>query len=363
MRFANRWPNHWHEWWSVRALPLAFAAVLFANVGSAAEAEKKKVEPSVAENQQKLEAAQKRLEEAAREVAALGAALSDEMVPPHVRSIHIRERAMLGINIGDRQDRDEGVEVLSVSPGGAAEAAGIKAGDVLLQAGGKQLKSEGGTSPREKLLGVLREAKPGDKVAVSYRRDGKVATATITTEAVKDRFFAMQPFAPGQMAKLEKLSNLAYWRSDGVFGSAELVSLTPKLGEYFGSEKGLLVVRAPADSRLQLQEGDVILDIDGRMPLSPSHALRILGSYQSGEKLKLNVLRMKKRMSVDITIPESAWDRTREGAHVFPHGEAYDFDVVVPAPPPVPAVAPMTPGVRVPKPRPAPIAGERDGPV
>ena len=44
----------------------------------------------------------------------------------------------------------------------------------------------------------------------------------------------------------------------------------------------------------------MIVDIDGRVPSSPSHALQILSSYQSGEKLKLNVLRMKKKLSFDI---------------------------------------------------------------
>ncbi len=97
---------------------------------------------------------------------------------------------------------------------------------------------------------------------------------------------------------------LAMMRAVGVFGSAELVPLTPKLGQYFGAEKGLLVVRAPADSRLKLEDGDVIVDIDGRTPTSPTHAFRILGSYQAGEQLKLGVLRMKKRMTFDVTIPD-----------------------------------------------------------
>src|SRR5690606_25573492 len=100
------------------------------------------------------------------------------------------------------------------------------------------------------------------------------------------------------------LPPLAAMRVVGVFGSAELVPLTPKLGQYFGTEKGLLVVRAPSDSRLRLEDGDVILDIGGRTPSSPTHAFRILGSYQAGEKLTLNVLRQKKKMSFDITIPD-----------------------------------------------------------
>ena len=63
----------------------------------------------------------------------------------------------------------------------------------------------------------------------------------------------------------------------------------------------------------------MIVDIDGRVPSSSSHALRILSSYQPGEKLKLNVLRMKKRMTFDITMPEDmrgTWERGLEhGLH------------------------------------------------
>ena len=83
--------------------------------------------------------------------------------------------------------------------------------------------------------------------------------------------------ADGRMRTACRASpNFAFMRAEGVFGSAELVPLTPKLGQYFGTEKGLLVVRAPDDSRLKLEDGDVIVDIDGRTPSSPSHALRIL---------------------------------------------------------------------------------------
>jgi hypothetical protein len=113
---------------------------------------------------------------------------------------------------------------------------------------------------------------------------------------------------------LGPLPQFAFARAEGVFGSAELVSLTPKLGQYFGTDKGLLVVRAPSDSRLKLEDGDVIVDIDGRTPANPAHAFRILGSYQPGEQLKLNVLRQKKRMTFEVTVPEDVW-QNREGAH------------------------------------------------
>src|SRR6202008_2959086 len=86
----------------------------------------------------------------------------------------------------------------------------------------------------------------------------------------------------------------------------ELATLTPQLGRYFGSDKGVLVVRAPADGALKLEDGDVILAIDGRQPSSGSHATRILASYQPGEKVTLRILRQHKTLDLEATVPEHA---------------------------------------------------------
>ncbi|HEY0939481.1 MAG TPA: PDZ domain-containing protein [Steroidobacter sp.] len=290
---------------TVRVALLAVAAA-FAMTATAAEVEKKS-EESQAKIEKKLEDARRRLDVAAREVAELSMSMSEHVMP----SVHhftrvMPQRAMLGINLGPRgEELSEGVPIVSVSPGGAAESAGLKAGDVLLAIGDKRLKRDGELSPRDVLLKQMGEVKPGEKVKVRYRRDNKVATATVTAQEPV-RLFATHPFGAGARAggPAMPLPPMAALRVAGVFGSTELVPLTPKLGHYFGTEKGLLVVRAPSDSRLKLEDGDVILDIDGRTPSSPTHALRILGSYQAGEQLKLNVLRQKKKMSFEITIPD-----------------------------------------------------------
>ena len=83
----------------------------------------------------------------------------------------------------------------------------------------------------------------------------------------------------------------------------ELATLTPRLGTYFGTEKGVLVVRSPPDGALKLEDGDVILAIDGRQPTSGSHATRILGSYQPGEKITLRIVRQHKTVDLEATVP------------------------------------------------------------
>jgi S1-C subfamily serine protease len=91
----------------------------------------------------------------------------------------------------------------------------------------------------------------------------------------------------------------------GRWNDLELVTLTPELGSYFGATDGLLVVRAPDEPSVGLQEGDVILDIAGREPTSPEHAMRILMSFEPGETVTFSIMRRQRRESVEYTIPGS----------------------------------------------------------
>ena len=75
------------------------------------------------------------------------------------------------------------------------------------------------------------------------------------------------------------------WRLEGL----QIVELTPVLGEYFGAEKGLLVIRAPDDEEIGLEEGDVIRMISGREFRDARQATRILRSYEPGEEVELEV--------------------------------------------------------------------------
>lgn len=86
-------------------------------------------------------------------------------------------------------------------------------------------------------------------------------------------------------------------------GTMQLTTLTPGLGHYFGTDHGVLVVRAPARGVLKLRDGDVILSIGGRVPASSSQAIRILTSYDPGEKIRLVILRDHHRAEISAIMP------------------------------------------------------------
>ncbi len=95
----------------------------------------------------------------------------------------------------------------------------------------------------------------------------------------------------------------------GPIGAMRVASLTPQLGRYFGTDHGVLVVRAPPRGVLKLQDGDVILSIGGRTPASGSQAIRILASYDPGEKIRLVILRKHRKIDIMTTLPMSPGGR------------------------------------------------------
>jgi S1-C subfamily serine protease len=213
---------------------------------------------------------------------------------------------MLGINIGGSPDLAEGVEVMGVSPSGPAADAGLKTGDVIVAIDGKPLMKSGDRAAGRQLIDQMRGLQPGQKVKVDYLRDGKKLSTTVTTVAAEPPLARMLrehlPMLEGMQIPPE-LQEMVHPGGRG-FRALELVPITPRLGQYFGTDKGLLVVKAPPVQGPGLEEGDVILSIGGRTPENPRHAFRILGSYQPGEKVKFEVLRQR-LLSLDVQMPEA----------------------------------------------------------
>lgn len=224
--------------------------------------------------------------------------------------------AMLGVALGGWTDGAvEGLNVMSVSPGGPAELAGLRSGDMLTTFNGDSLASESGQGSYGKLRELLAEVEPGSEVTVGYRRGDRRSEARIATGAWP------QVLAPLNGEWQERIAERARewagaansrrgtdmaWR----LGGLEIAELTPALGEYFGADRGLLVVRAPDDEDVPLEGGDIIRKIGGRNFKDARQATRILRSYEPGEEVELEVLRHKRSELVSFRLPERG--RARE---------------------------------------------------
>jgi len=253
----------------------------------------------------KLAEAQGRLEKAASDVAQLSSEIGGPLMDKFmVFNTDGAPQAVIGVQL-EAYSGKEGARIREVSPGGPADEAGLHVGDVITAINGADVKGE---SPARRVMHLMHKVAPESKVNVRVTREGKSRDFVVTARR-GPTFFGMQhpgipplpPIPPG-FPEVGGITTFGPVMIHGQLGDMELASLTPQLGRYFGTDKGVLVVRAPKD--FKLEDGDVILAIDGREPSSGSHATRILSSYQPGEKITIKVMRQQKTVNVDTTLPE-----------------------------------------------------------
>jgi len=216
-------------------------------------------------------------------------------------------RAYLGVAIeGEGKKGERGVKVLAVTPGGPADQAGMQAGDVITAINGQTLAGDESASAAKKLFAEMAKVKVGDEVKVDYLRGDESRSAQVVTDRLTGHAMMRLPI-PGASG-WEGTHHAEGGRGDDdhffahhgprALQGLELAALNPKLGEYFGTDHGVLVLEAPAG--LALEAGDVILRIGERSPKSPEHAYRILASYEKGEKAEVTVMRKKKEATISI---------------------------------------------------------------
>ncbi len=163
------------------------------------------------------------------------------------------QRAYLGINYAPDNLSDEvkkqegiltgdGVYVMDVTKDGAAAAAGIKKGDFITKINNTPVRSGA------EMVGQIATYRPGDKVRIGYRRDGKELASDVvlrnssgTTDVVKTSI-------------LDKLG-------------ADVSTIDAKLAKEMGIKGGVIVKSIDEDgafSKTRMEEGFVILKVNGK---------------------------------------------------------------------------------------------------
>lgn len=210
----------------------------------------------------------------------------------------------LGVTVNMRSD-SSGAEIVSVLPGSPADEAGLQAHDVITRFNGTSLASadEGAGA---KLVELAQALDAGDTARVEYRRGGSTHQAMIVARELPNTFAFTGPDMQQFRMRTEpdEMPGMNMEMPFGLMmrmGGLELAEMNPDLGQYFGTDQGVLVLSSPPDSASPLKAGDVILSIDGRAVQSVDHANRILGSYADGEKITAQVMRKQKKTTLSWT--------------------------------------------------------------
>jgi membrane-associated protease RseP (regulator of RpoE activity) len=212
-----------------------------------------------------------------------GALAAESLLAPMFKDLAaIWRQPHLGVVVATapRETDKYGAYINAVTPGSPAEKAGIMSGDIIMKLAGKSLTEKDAkddSGPGLRLISIIATLTVGKPVELELRRGTQNKTLKITP--IEDDGGAIAKMAPSvaQLSRLpmERLNQTAPFGGDmpgrmaleapqfnvfsldngglnysfgnnGLFASYELAPLNAKLGAYFGTSDGVLVVNTGA---------------------------------------------------------------------------------------------------------------------
>ncbi|MGJ5817587.1 trypsin-like peptidase domain-containing protein [Paludibaculum fermentans] len=186
-------------------------------------------------------------------------------------------------------DRDSGVILSDVAPHGAADAAGLQPGDVLISIDGKPIREV-----RDLALTVFQRA-PGDELKIVFQRGKEEMTKTVAVLERKNEPSLLADQAGYDAALVRELGILAVTVDEKVTAiltdlrrlSGVAVAAVP--AEYAGLNPGLLA-------------GDVIYEVNTKPVASLDELKAILKERKQGDGIVLLVERLGQLIYVTATL-------------------------------------------------------------
>jgi len=187
---------------------------------------------------------------------------------------------------------DRGALIAEVTPGSAAEKAGLQIGDVITKINETEIRD-----PRQ-LLVVISQLAPEAKVTVQYVRDGHTQTASATlTRRTDEKTTSRTGRGEG-----EKGSDV------GVLNGVAVGDISPEARQQFQIPEriqGAIITSVDPDSasaRQGLREGDVIISLDRKPVKNAAEAVRLSTEIKGP---KVTVLLWREGHSQFVVIDES----------------------------------------------------------
>ena len=204
------------------------------------------------------------------------------------------ERGYLGVEFGPISQSlaraldvpNGSAQVATVVEGGAAERAGLEAGDVIVAVDGQELRAS------SDLLSLVANRRPGDELELRYVRGDRARTANVRLGARNADETAENRPRPDREPSSEEPG-----RTEELLGMT-LGDVTGGLAERFGLERGtegVLVTDVERSSEAfrsaNVRPGDLIVSVDGNEVTSLRDFQRAFGRIDDGETFLLTVQR------------------------------------------------------------------------
>jgi len=206
-------------------------------------------------------------------------------------------RSFLGVTSSKPDDVD-GARVMQVTKGSAAEKAGLRPGDLITKVDDEDI------SDPQSLTDVVRQHQPGDKIAITFSRDGKVLkdSATLGKSRTDVAVRSYGPYDNGQF-------NMRQYMPRG-FGELYGVPNPLKFGiraQDTEDGKGVKVLDVDDEStaaKAGIKEGDIITRFDGKEINSATALTEAAHAAKNKVSVKISFIRDGKTQEIEVHVPK-----------------------------------------------------------
>lgn len=214
-------------------------------------------------------------------------------------------RAMLGV-VTEEADNNNGAKIQSITKESAAEKAGLKKGDVITKVDNRKIDGPGDISD------AISSHKPGDKVSITYLREGKeqkAATELGRWKGIDVKSMTAPKVLSENMWRTDP-DTRAFERFPGFQGTIAYGSATRgKLGlgvQDTDDGKGVKVINVDSEgaaAKSGLKQDDVITHIDDKAVNGADEIAKLMKEKKDQPSVRFQVVRGGKSQSIDVRIP------------------------------------------------------------
>jgi serine protease Do len=212
-------------------------------------------------------------------------------------------RAMLGVTT---EGQDNGAEIRTITKESAAEKAGLKKGDVITKIDNRKIDDGDDVSD------AIRAHKPGDKVTITYLREGKEQKAT--AELGRWKGIDMKGMTAPKILANDMLRENQGFRTfertmPSMQGNVYISGSRPRLGmavQDTDDGKGVKVLEVEGEgtaAKAGIKENDIVLQIDDKAVNSADEISKLMREKKDQPVVRFQVARGGKTQTIEVKIP------------------------------------------------------------